>query len=183
MIKCNQKVCMKKVLFVSIIFTLVLCFTGCGSTTENKGSEQSTMEQPIVENEYEVKVSNLHFFIPKELKVNSYNGYNMTYNYYIDSYNIDDCDLLVNMVPLTSYDSVDTFMNKYVKVENGNYSSEQINNAKWYLGSSSSKITNYMTVYGDYYYNVSLLVNTNGTTCSRVNDMIKQTLFISEKSE
>src|SRR5574344_800331 len=168
---------MKKVLLSCLLLITVLCLVGCGSKKEvakdNNEEKKTTMAQPVVENEYEVKVKNLRFFIPNTLKVNQYNGYNMTYNYYLDSYNVDDCDLRVVMITKSSYDdSIDKFMKEYVKVQDGNYTSEKINNATWYLGSSSSNITTYTTIEGDYFYNVSFLLNTGGESCGRVNDMI-----------
>lgn len=170
---------MKKIL-LSIL--LIISLTACTSFKDkNSDATNETIPQPIVENEYEVIVKRLRFFIPKTLKVNEYNGYNLTYNYYLDTVE-DNCDLKVKLLTKSSYDnSIDNFMNNYVKVIDGKYTSEKINNATWYLGSSSSNIVTYTTIKDDYFYNVSFYVSKSGTTCSKVDDMIKQTLFITSE--
>src|SRR5574344_378393 len=147
----NKEIKMKKVLLMCLI--LVIFVTGCKNknvdteTTNDEINKQSEnkMTQPTIDNAYEVKVKKLRFFIPSTLKVNQYNGYNLTYNYDLDTVN-DNCDLKVMLLPKSSYDnSIDSFMNKFVKAAAG-YTTKKINNATWYLGSSSSSIVTYTVI-------------------------------------
>lgn len=178
---------MKKVLLTCLF--LIIFITGCENknvnkeTTNDETNKQSEneMPQPTIDNAYEVKVKKLRFFIPSTLKVNQYNGYNLTYNYYLDTAD-EYCDLKVMLLSKSSYDnSIDKFMNSFVKAKDGKYTTEKINNATWYLGSSSSNIVTYTTISDDYFYNISLYVSRSKKICNTVNNMIKKTLFMTNE--
>lgn len=158
------------------IMILLFCFILAGCVNKNN-NESDTMTQPTIEGEYEVNVYNLKFFIPKELTVNSYNGINNTYDYYIEKSD-DNCEAFLTLINSSKYDnSMNKYMNEYVKVTN--YNEELINNTKWYQANSGNNI-NYSTIIGEYFYNVRTSITQSGTICSKVNDMIKSTLFVAK---
>ena len=145
---------------------------GC---SKGKEGENEKIVEPIKEGEYEVKVIDLKFYVPKELTVNSYNGINSTYNYYIENSD-DNCNVLLILNSKSSYnDDIKKYMSDYIK--SSDYDEETINNGKWYVTSSNDKVS-YSIKYNDYFYSVSLETKKNGTVCSKTNDMIKETLYL-----
>lgn len=162
----------------SLIFVLLLCLitSGCGS--KNQDNIDSNLEQPIIEGEHEVSISNLKFFIPKELTVNSYNGINNTFNYYIEKSG-DNCEVYLTLTNASKYNSsISKYMKEYIKASK--YDERTINNAKWYQVNSGNNYS-YSTIIGEYFYNVSTKISQNGSSCSKLNDMIKNTLFVVTK--
>ncbi len=158
----------------SIIVILLLCFIIVGCSKGKEGENEKIVE-PIKEGEYEVKVIDLKFYVPKELTVNSYNGINSTYNYYIENSD-DNCNVLLILNSKSSYnDDIKKYMSDYIK--SSDYDEETINNGKWYVTSSNDKVS-YSIKYNDYFYSVSLETKKNGTVCSKTNDMIKETLYL-----
>ncbi len=165
----------------SVLVILLLCFilVGCGSkNVEDANTDtgnDNNMVQPTIEGQREVSVMNLKFFLPNELTVNSYNGINNTYNYYMENSD-DNCNIYLSLVNASSYDnSISKFMSDYVRLTD--YNEEQINNAKWYAVVSSNNVS-YSIMVGEYFYNVKTSISQNGTVCSKVNDMIKSTLYV-----
>lgn len=168
---------MKKILICFIILISTVLLYGCNKVKNTNKTEKIT--QPIVEGEYEVKILNLRYFIPHEMIINEYNGLNMTYDYYVENTG-DNCDLLVLLKGISAYEnSIEKFMNDYIKVSEEEYTKEEINDSIWYI-ISENKTMSYITKNGDYFYYIKLKINENGTICSRVNDMIKNTLFMVE---
>lgn len=167
-----------------IIIILLLCFilVGCGNkTNENNDANDSAdniVIEPTLEGEREVSIYSLKFYVPNELTVNTYNGINNTYNYYIENTD-DNCEVYLTLSSTSKYDnSISKFMNEYVYTSD--YSEETINNAKWYAANIDNGF-NYSTLIGEYFYNVKTSINQNGTVCSKVNDMIKSTLYVVNK--
>lgn len=139
------------------------------------------MNQPTIEDAYEVKVENLRFFIPSSMKINEFNGMNVTYNYYISN-SFDDCEIYVVLRNKDNYNnSIETFMNYFVKVKDGKYQKEEINNALWYTGMANSNTNTFTTVTDDYFYTISFQNKISGTICSSVLEMINKTLYITDK--
>lgn len=166
---------MKKRLFVVLLLCIIL--VGCGNkeNNDNVDNNDNVVTQPIIENGLEVSVIDLKFFVPKELTVNSYNGINMTYNYYIEN-DGDNCEVYLTLTSTSKYESsINKYMNEYNKVSD--FSEVVINNSNWYLFSEGNNV-NYSTIIGDYFYNVRTKINQNGTVCSKVNDMINSSLYI-----
>lgn len=164
----------KKILLSLLVLCLGMLMVGCSS--KDKTNDNEVLKQPTVEGAYEAKVLNLRFFIPSEMTVNSYNGFNNTFNYYIEN-NGDNCDLTVILKSLESYNnSLDKFIKEYALLDN--YKKEKINNATWYFGINASNKTVYITALDDYFCQITLTISQNGTICSTVNELLKTTLFL-----
>lgn len=167
-----------------IIIALLICFSlvGCGNKNNENNNEESNKDNTIVEpsmpEELEVKVNSLKFYVPNELTVNSYNGINNTFNYYIEKSD-DNCEVYLTLTNISKYDnSIDNYMNEYIKASTFNI--ETINNAKWNIVSSGN-ITNYVTKIDDCFYDVKTIINKSGNACNQVNEMIKKTLYVISK--
>lgn len=87
--------------------------------------------------------------------------------------------MVLTLTSTSKYDnSISKYMSEYVK--STDYKEETINNAKWYtesLGTNNS----YSTASKEYFYNVKISNKKSGEVCSKLDEMVKKTLYIVEK--